>query len=52
MSPIAEFEEDLEEIKSYQPYDRQKVTNELQYVLDNVDETKLQEYRRNLKSLG
>ncbi len=39
-------------VTAYLPYDRQKVINELQYVLDNVDETKLQEYRRNLKSLG
>jgi len=34
------------------PYDREKVINELQYVLDTTDESEMQEYRRNLKSLG
>ena len=36
----------------YLPYDREKVTNELQFVLDNTDEREMQEYRNNLKSLG
>ena len=59
MSPIPEFEEDLAEIKSYQPYARltcacrgKERIRELQYVLDNVDEAKMQEYRKNIKSLG
>lgn len=39
-------------VTAYLPYDREKVTNELQYILDTTDESKMQEYRRNLKSLG
>lgn len=39
-------------VTAFLPYDREKVTNELQYVLDNVDELEMQEYRKNLKSLG
>ncbi len=39
-------------VTAYLPYDREKVTNELQYVLDNMDESKMQEYRKKLKSLG
>ncbi len=39
-------------VTAYLPYDREKVTNELQFVLDNMDESKMQEYRNNLKSLG
>ena len=39
-------------VTAYLPYDRAKVTNELQYVLDHVDEIEMQEYRKNLKSLG
>ena len=39
-------------VTAFLPYDREKVTNELQYVLDNVDELEIQEYRKNLKSLG
>ncbi|MDE6622112.1 MAG: radical SAM protein [Lachnospiraceae bacterium] len=39
-------------VTAWLPYDREKVTNELQYVLDNVDEREMLEYRRNLKSLG
>ena len=39
-------------VTAYLPYDREKVTNKLQYALDNTDESKMQEYRNNLKSLG
>ena len=39
-------------VTAYLPYDREKVTKELKYVLDNVDEIEMQEYRKNLKSLG
>ena len=39
-------------ITAYLPYDRERATNELQYVWDNVDEIEMQEYRKNLKSLG
>ena len=39
-------------ITAYLPYGREKVINELQYVLDNIDEIEMQEYRKNLKSLG
>ncbi len=39
-------------VTAYLPYDREKVTNELQYILDTVDEMEMQEYRKNLKSLG
>lgn len=39
-------------VTAYLPYDREKVTNELQYVLDNTEESKMLEYRKNLKSLG
>ena len=39
-------------VTAYLPYDRERVTNELQFVLDHTDEMEMQEYRRNLKSLG
>ena len=39
-------------VTAYLPYDRQKVTSELQFVLDYTDEREMQEYRKNLKSLG
>lgn len=39
-------------VTAYLPYDCEKVTSELQYVLDHTDEMEMQEYRRNLKSLG
>ena len=39
-------------VTAYLPYEREKVTNELQFVLDNVDEMEMWEYRRGLKSLG
>ncbi|MCI9137021.1 MAG: radical SAM protein [Lachnospiraceae bacterium] len=39
-------------VTAYLPYDRERVTSELQYVLDNTDESRMQEYRKNLKSLG
>ena len=38
-------------VTAYLPYDREKVTNELQYVLDHTGEMEMQEYRNNLKSL-
>ena len=38
-------------VTAYLPYDRQKVTNELQFVLDNTEESEMQEYRKNLDSL-
>ena len=43
---------DFTPVTAYLPYDREKVTNELQFVLDNTDEREMQEYRNNLKSLG
>ena len=39
-------------VTEWLPYDREKVTNELQYVLDHTGEMEMQEYRKNLKSLG
>ena len=39
-------------VTAYLPYDHEKATNELQFVLDNTDEMEMQEYRNNLKSLG
>ena len=39
-------------VTAYLPYDREKVTSELQYVLDNTDEMEMRKYRNNLKSLG
>ena len=39
-------------VTAYLPYGREKAANELQYVLDNVDESKMQEYRNHLNSLG
>lgn len=39
-------------VTAYLPYDRKKVTGELQFVLDHTDEREMQEYRRTLKSLG
>ena len=33
------------------PYDRERLTNELQYVLDSTDETEMERYRKNLKHL-
>lgn len=39
-------------VTAYLPYDREKVTNELQYILDTTEESEMQEYRRNLNSLG
>ena len=39
-------------VTAYLPYDREKVTNELQYVLDHTDEQAMRDYRANLKSLG
>ncbi len=39
-------------VTAYLPYDRKKVTNELQYILDHTDEMEMRKYRNNLKSLG
>ena len=39
-------------VTAYLPYDCEKVTSELQYVLDNTDEMEMRKYRNNLKSLG
>lgn len=39
-------------ITAYLPYDREKATNELQYVIEHTDEQTMREYRANLKSLG
>lgn len=39
-------------ITAYLPYDREKVTNELQYVIEHTDEQTMRDYRANLKSLG
>lgn len=37
---------------AYLPYDREKVIKKLQYVLDTTEESEMQIYRKNLKSLG
>lgn len=39
-------------VTAHLPYDRKKVTNELQYVIDHTDEQTMRDYRANLKSLG
>ena len=39
-------------VTAYLPYDRKKVTNELQYVIEHTDEQTMKDYRANLKSLG
>jgi radical SAM superfamily enzyme YgiQ (UPF0313 family) len=39
-------------VTAYLPYDRERVTNQLQYVLDHTDEMEMRKYRNNLKSLG
>ena len=39
-------------VTAYLPYDREKVTNELQYVIEHTDEQTMRDYRANLKSLG
>ena len=39
-------------VTAYLPYDREKVIHELQCVLDKTDESNMQAYRKNLKSLG
>ncbi len=39
-------------VTAHLPYDREKVTSSLQYVLEHTDEKEMQEYRKNLKSLG
>lgn len=38
-------------VTAYLPYDREKVTNELQYVIEHTDEQTMKDYRANLKSL-
>ncbi len=39
-------------VTAFLPYDREKVTNELQAILDNTDEIEMEMYRKSLKSLG
>ena len=39
-------------VTAFLPYDREKLTSRLQFVLDNTDEKEMQKYRSNLKSLG
>ncbi len=39
-------------VTAYLPYDRKKAINELQFILDHTDELAMQEYRKNLTSLG
>lgn len=39
-------------VTAYLPYDREKVTNELQYVIEHTEEQTMGDYRANLKSLG
>ena len=39
-------------VTAYLPYDREKITNELQYVIEHTDEKIMQDYRSSLKSLG
>lgn len=39
-------------VTAYLPYDREKVINELQFVIDNTEESTMQEYKKNLKALG
>lgn len=39
-------------VTAYLPYDREKVTNKLQQVLDTTDEMEMQTFRKKLKSLG
>ncbi len=39
-------------VTAYLPYEREKVTSELQYVIDHTAEQTMRDYRANLKSLG
>ena len=39
-------------VTAYLPYDRKKAINELQFILDHTAELAMQEYRKNLTSLG
>lgn len=39
-------------VTGYLPYDREMLLNQLQYVSDTAAESEMQEYRRNLNSLG
>ena len=39
-------------VTAYLPYEREQVTNELQYVLNTADEAEMQAYRKSLKALG
>lgn len=39
-------------VTAYLPYDREKVINELQFVIDRTEENKMREYRKALKTLG
>lgn len=38
-------------VTAHLPYDRERITGELQYILDTADEAAMQEYRKSLKSL-
>lgn len=39
-------------VPAYLPKERDSVVSELQYIIDEVREEEMMEYRRNLKSLG
>jgi len=39
-------------VTAYLPKERDSVASELQHVIDTVSEAEMEEYRRNLKSLG
>ena len=39
-------------VTAYLPKERDSVASELQFVYDTVSEAEMEEYRRNLKSLG
>lgn len=39
-------------VTAYLPYDREKVINELQYIIDHTDEKEMLDYRASLRSLG
>lgn len=38
-------------ITGFLPYDRERITSELQYILDTIDESEMEAYRRSLKTL-
>jgi|GEM_PF-1757762 len=39
-------------VTAFLPYDREKVISELQYALETTEESEMQFYRKNIKSLG